>query len=57
MGVLLEVEIGGISEVQGVENYAGELEGAKGEVLEINNRDEYTSIEFKTYLVGEDIKH
>ena len=35
MGVLLEVEIGDISEVQGVKSQGGESERAKDEVLEV----------------------
>jgi len=35
LGVLLEVKIRSISEVQEVKNYGGESEGAKGKSLEV----------------------
>jgi len=35
LGILLEVEIESILEVQGVKNYDGESDGAKGESLEV----------------------
>ena len=57
LDILLEVKIRGISEVQEVKNYGGELEGTEGEVLRSDNGDEYTFAEFKAYLAGEDIKY
>ena len=35
LGILLEAEIGNISEVQGVENFGEKSDGAEGESLEV----------------------
>jgi len=35
LGILLEVEIESISEVQRVKNFGGKTDGAKGESLEV----------------------
>jgi len=56
LGVLLEVKIKGILEVQGMKIYGGESEGDKGEVLRSDNGGEYTFTEFKAYLAGEGIE-
>jgi len=55
--VFLEIEIIGISEVQGVKSQGEKSERAKSEVLKSDNRDEYTSSEFKEYLVIEGIEY
>ena len=57
MGVLFKVEIRDILEVQGVKSQGGESETVKGEIFEVKKWGEYTSLEFKEYLVSEGIKH
>jgi len=55
--MLLEVEIGSISEVQGVENFGRKSDGRKVKVLRSDNRGEYTSKKFKDYLASKGIKY
>jgi len=57
LGVLFEVEIGSISEVQREKNFDEKSDGAEGESLESYNEGEYTSKEFKDYLTSKGIKH
>jgi len=40
-----------------VKNYGEKSERAKAESLEVDNRGEYTSAEFKAYSIGEAIEH
>jgi len=55
LGILLEVEIGSISEVQEVKNYGKKLRKVK--VLRFDNGGEYTSMKFKAYLECKGIEH
>jgi len=57
LSILLEAEIKSISEVQGVKNYGGDQKGRRVKVSRSDNGHEYTSIEFKVYLAGKNIKH
>jgi len=57
MGILLETEIRGISEVWGVQSHGREIERVKGAVPELRKWGEYTSTKFKEYLVSEDIEN
>ena len=57
MGILLEVEIGRISEVQRVKNYSENQNGQKVKILRSDNIGEYTFTEFKAYLGGKVIEH
>jgi len=47
LGRLLKEKIRSISEVQGVENYGGKLDGVESESLEVRYGGKYTSKEFK----------
>ena len=40
LSILLEAEIGSISEVQGVKNYGEKLDGWKVKIMRSDNRDE-----------------
>jgi len=53
LGVLLETEIRGISEVQEVKNHGRETEREKVKFSRSDNKGEYTSTKFKAYMVDE----
>ena len=57
MSILLEAEIGSISEVKGVKNYDGKSDRLEGESLESDDRGKYISKEFKDYLASKGVKH